>query len=149
MRLHALRRSLEIMGNPERLRCYLGGVPASWLQSWLSGHATPPQAIFLRAADLVLAHKLSRVRGAVRDATSKGIEISLGGQCARCPACDNTRFTQIAPDHAPADRTSLACTFCELRIPRSDLVALSETKAPDPRAADGKAPRRKPSGVTA
>jgi hypothetical protein len=146
-----LRRSLQIMGSRERLRRYLGGIPASWLHSWLSGYGTPPQAIFLRAVDLVLAQKLSRVRGATHEAdcASQGIQIALDGSCARCPVCDHTRFDEIDGDHDPAGGPRLVCAVCALSIRRSDLVALSEAKAPAQRASDGEASRSTSSGVPA
>jgi hypothetical protein len=48
----ALHRAAELLGGRDKLAAYLG-VPASEVQSWLSG-TRPPQAVFLRVVDFII-----------------------------------------------------------------------------------------------
>ncbi len=153
MQVHTLWRSLEILGNPERLRSYLGNVPASRFQAWLSGYETPPQSVFLRAVDIVMAYQLSRVR---RSASSKpadsgsrlkGRRIPIGQCCARCPVCDNTEFVQADPAAVLNNRAKLVCVLCELSITRGELVLLASKEVANQAAAHLAALRKRPSAA--
>jgi hypothetical protein len=133
MRLHTLWRSMEILGDAERLRNFLGRVPADSLQAWLSGDAPPPERVFLRAADIVMAHKLSLVRGCAENkpgccgSRANSIQVLIGQRQARCPACDNTDFEPADPAAGLKlnNRTELVCVCCALKITRGDLVDLA------------------------
>jgi len=54
-----LERAAEIVGGKTEL-CRRLDVDRHALEFWLSGRATPPEYVFLAAADLVLADDLSR-----------------------------------------------------------------------------------------
>lgn len=53
VRARTLRRAAEIMGGEEALALHLGITP-SHVALWIRGLANPPDAVFLRAVDIVL-----------------------------------------------------------------------------------------------
>jgi hypothetical protein len=59
VRVLVLRRAAEIAGGPVHLRSRLG-VEQHALDLWLAGRATPPEAVFLAAVDVVLRDDLAR-----------------------------------------------------------------------------------------
>ena len=50
--IRTLERALRAMGSVQRLATYLGVSPAQ-LEDWLAGRGKAPNAIYLRALDLV------------------------------------------------------------------------------------------------
>ncbi len=59
-RVRALRRAAEIVGGEQRLALYLGLTP-SHLALWIRSAADTPDAVFLRAVDIVLEHELTQL----------------------------------------------------------------------------------------
>ena len=59
-RVRTLRRAAEIIGGEQRLALYLGVTP-SHLALWIRSAADTPDAVFLRAVDIVLEHELTEL----------------------------------------------------------------------------------------
>jgi hypothetical protein len=61
LKARLITRACDIAGGRERLASRLG-VEVHSLEFWLSGRATPPEAVFLKAVDLVLDDDLARAK---------------------------------------------------------------------------------------
>jgi hypothetical protein len=81
LRTKALQVALRIVGSERALSRHLQ-VPAADLSKWLSGDETPPQAIFLRTVDLLVA------RSSVDQ---------LGDQEPSVTGCDKTTIAEGPP----------------------------------------------------
>lgn len=75
LRRMVLRRAAEIVGGAAQLRARLD-VETHSIELWLSGRATPPEWVFLRAVDLVLRDDVARKEQDRRSAPRDGAEAS-------------------------------------------------------------------------
>jgi hypothetical protein len=110
-----LVRALSIVGDHERLRQRLD-VSATQLDKWIQGLSRPPDAVFLRAVDIIAEHEASEERRLHR------LEVKMGNELARCPSCDTTFFGSAVPEIEVNNRTQLFCLSCGFEIARGDLV---------------------------
>ncbi len=79
LKQRALERASDIAGGVERLSHRLG-IDRHALELWLTGRATPPEAVFLRVVDLVLEDDLAR---AAQDRRKNAVQRTLfGAWCA-------------------------------------------------------------------
>ena len=139
MYLHTLLRAMDILGSSERLRIFLKASKDHY-QAWLSGSERVPEQAFFRAADIVVAFKLSRVQhvapGGSGRSQPKSIRVHIGWCCARCPVCDSSDFDPVDPAAAEHNiRTTFTCSFCRLTLTRGDLVVLAGKEAASESAA--------------
>ena len=63
--VHALRRAAQTLGGVEALRAHLQ-VSMNQLVAWMYGEP-PPDAVFLKVADLLAEEELAAIRQGLRD----------------------------------------------------------------------------------
>lgn len=74
VRAQTLRRAAAIVGGPDALALQFDVKPEE-LTAWMAGTAAMPEAVFLRAVDIVTAHQVAEISGAhpnLNNHTSKG-----------------------------------------------------------------------------
>jgi hypothetical protein len=124
-----LERAVDAVGSAQLLQEYLD-VDRDSVAAWREGQVRMPADVFLRVIDLLFdaqikgALPLPAVKGTNAVPSGPLLQFRIADNVAHCPACDHVDFVRVGNDAEVRNDTPLACSHCNRRIARGDLIVL-------------------------